>query len=165
MPWLLVNVTLPLIVAGRQVSGRPDADASSGGGMVSGGGWMALLWRTTVFVLVAWSLAYVAFYGQGEDEANVLVPAGAGRGPVGPGRRWPCSLAYGWTGGSEGLVSFGAGAGMALVLMVLTVRMTGWQGAELPEWRRRQWRLARLHSDVARTSDAASLDEIKRGDR
>ena len=149
MPWLLVNVTLPLIVLAGKFLG--DLMGSiQWRRLVSGGGWMALL-GVPLFLLLLWLLA---FYGQGEDEANVLVPLGLAAALL---ALVALAISLARRTGVRNLVSFGL-VPLALVLMVLTVRTgfrASFQNGDVPV---EMLVYTQTSPDLTRL-----LDEIKRG--
>ena len=119
MPWLLVNVALPLIV----LAGKFLGDVIEGvewRRLWSGGGWL-LLPGLPGFLVLLW---LIAFYGQGEKDFNALVPIGLGVALL-----VLAALAFflAVRSGTRNLLSFSL-VPLALVLLVLTVR-TGFRAS------------------------------------
>ena len=119
MPWLLVNLALPLIVLAGKFLGDV-IESIEWRRLLSGGGWL-LLPGIPGFLVLAWLMA---FHGQGEDDFNVLVPLALGAALLAL-----AALAVFLAGrtGVRNLVSFGV-VPLALVLLVLTVR-TGFRAS------------------------------------
>ncbi|MCH8206570.1 MAG: hypothetical protein IH956_06150, partial [Chloroflexi bacterium] len=119
MPWLLVNLALPLIV----LAGKFLGDVIQGiqwRRLLSGRGWL-LLPGMPGFLVLLWLLA---FYGQGKDDFNVLVPLALGAALL---AMVALVIFLASRTGVQNLVSFGV-VPLALVLLVLTVR-TGFRAS------------------------------------
>ena len=114
MPWLLVNVALPLIV----LSGKFLADVvqSVQWRRLAPGGGMLILAGVPALLALSWRLAF--FKAEGSDAANVLVPLGLGAGLLGVAA---LGVYLARRIGVRNLAAF-ATVPVALVLLALTIR-------------------------------------------